>query len=70
MTNKSKKLVIKKDFLRIRSFSYWIRGALEEVANMPPELRERLGEVIGDCDLTTFKDLATLEQALKKISFN
>ena len=70
MTNKSKKHVIKKDYFRIRSFSYFIRQALAEVANVPPELRDRLGQVIGDCDLTTFKDLATLEQALKKISFN
>ena len=70
MTNKSKKHVIKKDFLHIRSFSYFIRKALATVEGMPLELWERLGEVIGDCDLTTFKDLATLEKALKKISFN
>jgi len=70
MTNKSKKHVVRKDFLHIRSFSYFIRKALETVDGMPPELRDKLGEVIGDCDLATFKDLATLEKALKKISFN
>lgn len=68
MINKVK-LANKKDYLRIRSLSYWIRQALGEVENMPPYLREQLGQVIGDCDLTTFKDLATLEKVLAKISF-
>jgi len=70
MINKSKNHVIKKDLSLVRSFSYLILRALKTVEDMPPELRDRLGEVIGDCDLTTFKDLETLEKALKKISFN
>ena len=55
---------------QLARFTYWIRCALKELETMPPELRESLGKVIGDCDLTQVKDLDTLITALRKMSLS
>ncbi len=67
MTNP--KLKNTRDHIRLKSFSYWIRQALAEIESLTPEAREAFGKVIGDLDLSQFKDLETLEKALRKISF-
>ena len=58
-----------RDVIRMKSFSYWIRQALAELESLTPEARAAFGQVVGDCNLSQFKDLATLEKALKKLSF-
>jgi hypothetical protein len=65
-----RELKTKKDYMRIKSFTYFIRTALAEVQKMPPHLKEMLGQVIGDCNLTQLKDLETLEQALRKMTLS
>lgn len=60
----------KSDYIRIKSLSYWLRHAIAEIEHLSPEAREALGKVIGDSDLIQIKDLAQLEKALRKLSFN
>ena len=59
-----------KDYRRIRSIAYWLRNVLAELKDLSPEARAEFGKVIGDSDLSQFKDLEALEKALRKISFS
>lgn len=62
------KLKTTRDVLHLKSFTYWIRQALASLEGLTPEARAAVGRMIGDLNLSQFKDLETLEKELRRIS--
>lgn len=56
------------DYLRLKSFTYWIRQAHSELQAMSPEMQKAIAQILADCELPQMRDLATLEEALRKLT--
>jgi hypothetical protein len=56
------------DYLRLKSFTYWIRNALSELQAMSPEMQKAIEQILTDCGLPQMRDLATLEKTLRKLT--
>lgn len=60
----------KKDLFAIKHVAYCFNKARQAIAELSPEARQALETVIGQSDMAAIKDIATLEQVLKKFSFS